>query len=123
MTTSGKDHIREAIRNRKSNNARLAREIGISSALLNSFSAGDADIPLDKLELLVDDIFHGFVEYNATQDKLRPVEQPPARPLGQPPQLTMKLPVYKRGPPPQGPQPEIEAKPKQPKPGWLNVWE
>ena len=92
--TSGKTHIREAVRNRKGNIAILARDIGVSADLIHSFSVGNADLPLDKLELVVDDIFHGFVAYNAELDKLSPLPSPPARPLGTPPVLTMKLPVY-----------------------------
>jgi hypothetical protein len=120
---SGLTVVRDAIRGRKGSNARLARDVGISSMRLDTFVEG-GDLPLDKINLLVEDIWHGFVEYSPEADALKPREQAPARSIGIPPTLNIDLPKFTPGPPPRGPQPVVAApKPKQ-RPGWIGgVWE
>ena len=122
--TSGLDIIREALLARKGNLAVLARDVGVSASALDDFAQGNREtLPVDNIHAIVAEIWHGYVEFLPEQNLLSPVEQPPARSIGNPPQLTMKLPTYRYGAAQQGgPQREQPASPPKPKPGWAGVW-
>ena len=116
--------IREAVAARANVHAIMGRDCAVSLDLLDSFAHGRASIPADNLDLVVDFLWNGHIEYNAEADALQPREQPPARSIGICPTLNIDLPKFTRGPAQRGgPQPEVKAPVKKQRPGWLGVWE
>jgi len=122
--TTGVDVIRDAlrVRNKRTNLATLARDIGISSSELDSFLTNRLKLAPTILHKLTAYLFGGNAEYDATLDRLRSTgSKIDAVPMGSPPpKLDPKsLPVYRAGPPKLAPGMVEPAKPKQPRPGWV----
>ena len=62
---------------------------------LDAFARGDMEtLPLEHINAIVAEIWHGFVEYNVEADALQSVPQPPARSMGVCPTLNINLPKY-----------------------------
>ena len=115
----GLDIIREAVFARRSAWVMMVRDCAVGIDLLDAFANGGADIPAENLDQIVKWILNDNVEYNFEADALQAVPQPPARPLGTPPELTMKLPVYQPGPNQRGGPTRETPAPKKPKrAGW-----
>ena len=116
---------------RPNSHASIARIVRLGIDLLGSFAQGRADIPLDRIDLIVKWIWNDGIEYNAEADALMPTPKPEPRSIGTPPEFQFHasingdaLPKFTLDPPPRGPQPEVaRPKPKQPR-GWIGgVWE
>lgn len=124
-TISGLDIIRDALMARKGNLAVLARDVGVSASALDDFAQGNREtLPVENIHAIVQEIWHGYVEFLPEQNLLSSVEQPPARSMGTVPVLTMKLPQFTPGPNRRGgPQPEIAAPKPKPRQGWKGIWE
>ena len=126
---TGLDVIRGTLRARRraGHLAPIARDIGTGIADLEDFADGRRDLPAAVLAALVKDLFHGQAEYDATLNLMRPVNRTPPVSMGIAPApfdpRTSPY-AYKPGPPALGPQPvkALPAKPKTPRPGWLNSW-
>jgi hypothetical protein len=110
VATGGVDLIREAVAARPSVMAIMAKDCGVGMTMLDSFSQGHVDLPLEVLQAIVDWVWHGHIEYNAEADALTPVAQPEPRSIGVPPTWYIDLPKYQRGPLQRpGPQPGSTA--------------
>jgi hypothetical protein len=118
--------IREACAARKSATVIIARDCGLAVDTLEAFAEGRANIPAEKLDLIVKWVWHSNIEYNSEADALQSIPQPEPRSLGVLPQLDRtRLPKYTPGPPQNGgPQPVVAPpKPKQ-RAGWIGgIWE
>jgi hypothetical protein len=98
MTGGGTNLVREAVWSRRNRLTSLARDAGVSSELLDAFAKNHADLPVDAIQYIVSDIWGGTIIFDSAADSLTYAPAAPARSLGTPPQLTMKLPVYSPGP-------------------------
>ena len=112
-TGGGLNVIRDALQSRKGNLAVLAKDVGISASAMDSFARGDrATLPIEIIDAVVAEIWHGWVIYLPEQDLLSSVEPPPARVLGTPPPYQkIDIPPFTPGPLQRG-GPQLE----QPKP-------
>ena len=97
---TGTDAIRQMlrVRNKRMNLASLARELGISSDMLDAFIDGKRSLPIPVLQDLTKKLWNGHAVYDPEVDRLRPARQEPAKPLGVLPSLTIPLPTYTAGP-------------------------
>jgi hypothetical protein len=122
-TVTGTSIIRGAIWTRRFRLAALARDAGTSAHLLDAFMRGNADLPNDVKQRVVQDIWNGHAEYDADADMLRSKPQAPAKLLGVPPKLEMDLPRYEAGAAQRAHRPvdAVVEKPKE-RPGWLSIW-
>ena len=107
VITTGTDAIRQKLRvlNKKMNLAILARDLGISSDMLDTFIDGQRSLPIPVLQGLTKVLWNGHAVYDPEVDRLRPARQEPAKPLGVLPSLTIPLPTYTAGPAQGGPRP------------------
>ena len=97
---TGTDVIREMlrVRNKRTNLAILARDLGISSDTLHAFIDGKRSLPIPVLQGLTKELWNGHAVYDPEVDRLRPALQEPAKPLGALPSLTIPLPTFTAGP-------------------------
>src|SRR6478736_1447302 len=104
---TGTDAIRQKLRvlNKKINLASLARDLGISSDMLDTFIDGQRSLPIPVLQGLTKVLWNGHAVYDPEVDRLRPARQEPAKPQGVMPSLTIPLPTYTAGPAQGGPRP------------------
>ena len=91
VITTGTDAIRQMlrVRNKKINLASLARDLGISSDMLDTFIDGKRSLPIPVLQDLTKVLWNGHAVYDPEVDRLRPARQEPAKPLGVLPSLTL----------------------------------
>jgi transcriptional regulator with XRE-family HTH domain len=117
---TGTDVLRAAVhaRNKGTNLAGMARDLGLSASNLEAFAAGKSNLPPAMLKKLCDWLFAGNTEYDETIDRLRPTNKAEAKPLGirPPPIDPATLPKYAGGPPTL--YPPKKDQPKAPPPGW-----
>ena len=89
----------------RSDRMRLARDLGISSDMLDAFIDGKRSLPIPVLQGLTKELWNGHAVYDPEVDRLRPARQEPAKPLGVLPSLTIPLPTFTAGPAQGGPRP------------------
>ena len=97
---TGTDVIREMlrVRNKRTNFAILARDLGLSSNTLDAFIDAKRSLPIPVLQGLTKELWNGHAVYDPEVDRLRPALQEPAKPLGALPSLTIPLPTFTAGP-------------------------
>src|SRR5258707_392387 len=79
---TGTDYLREVVRVRRYQQHAIKSELNISMDALHGFAHGRTNLSVDKLKELALFITGGHGEYDATLDRMRPVNKAEPTPMG-----------------------------------------